>query len=366
MQHDKATLLSQLATLFPDNNSGQITPERVRNFLTNVLDSSHLKSEVVIASGEYVNVKDYGAVGNGIAEEQNAFNAALATHKNVFVPAGEYLIKGDLSIFPNQRFVGSGVGTHLEFSGAAFYQDKCLLPSEGSYIGYMMLSNADSNPDTIIVSLENSKVILDSLLISSPGHGIHIRNTGSTAFSNQILNCTIFDCVTGLFIDRDNTAKAVVQNCMFFDNDISFDLHCFLADFIACTLLGDLLICLRNDNITANPAIAFTKCEFVSTGAGIKSEIGNTSYVLTFLDCKVDSPLRMAQDITAIVQFLRCDIVKLSNEIVSNEVTVRFTDNVLHSDVSELIIPDVYIKSIDNNVVYDSGASKYILKQNNL
>lgn len=40
----------------------------------------------------FINVKDYGALGNGVADDTNAFNLACATGRTVFVPKGNYKI----------------------------------------------------------------------------------------------------------------------------------------------------------------------------------------------------------------------------------------------------------------------------------
>ena len=45
-----------------------------------------------MVNGAPANVLDYGAVGDGVANDTNAFNLAIATGKRVYVPAGTYLI----------------------------------------------------------------------------------------------------------------------------------------------------------------------------------------------------------------------------------------------------------------------------------
>jgi hypothetical protein len=48
------------------------------------------KASYSMITGAPANVLDYGAVGNGIANDTNAFNLAIATGKRVYVPAGTY------------------------------------------------------------------------------------------------------------------------------------------------------------------------------------------------------------------------------------------------------------------------------------
>lgn len=56
-------------------------------------------------SGEYVNALDYGAVGNGIADDttalQTAINYCIANLKNLYLPSGTYLISEPLNFIAN-------------------------------------------------------------------------------------------------------------------------------------------------------------------------------------------------------------------------------------------------------------------------
>jgi hypothetical protein len=62
---------------------------------------------------ETVSVKDFGAVGNGVANDSAAFLAAFATGKGIFVPAGTYLINVNLA--GNNVFVfGEGAASVLK------------------------------------------------------------------------------------------------------------------------------------------------------------------------------------------------------------------------------------------------------------
>lgn len=56
---------------------------------------------------EWVSVKDFGAVGDGIADDTAAFQAALDTGKEVRVPDGTYLITDSIKLVENSRLVGS-------------------------------------------------------------------------------------------------------------------------------------------------------------------------------------------------------------------------------------------------------------------
>ena len=56
-----------------------------------------------------VSVKDFGAVGDGVADDTTAFASALATGKSVFIPDGTYLITSSLTVSTGgQAIFGEG------------------------------------------------------------------------------------------------------------------------------------------------------------------------------------------------------------------------------------------------------------------
>ncbi len=63
---------------------------------------------------DVVSVKDFGAVGDGVADDTVAFAAALATGKSVFIPDGTYLITSELTVSsPGQMIFGAGWGRSI-------------------------------------------------------------------------------------------------------------------------------------------------------------------------------------------------------------------------------------------------------------
>lgn len=57
---------------------------------------------------EQVSVRDFGAVGDGIADDAPAFQAALDAHDSVFVPPGTYRLASTLQILPRRHLTGAG------------------------------------------------------------------------------------------------------------------------------------------------------------------------------------------------------------------------------------------------------------------
>lgn len=74
-------------------------------------DSSFSTSGKIVYWRDYVNVKSFGAVGDGTTNNNSAFAAAIATGRPVFVPAGTYLVSTALQLQVGQRLFGNGQGT---------------------------------------------------------------------------------------------------------------------------------------------------------------------------------------------------------------------------------------------------------------
>ena len=58
--------------------------------------------------GETVSVKDFGAVGDGAADDSAAFQAALDQHGAIHVPAGTYRLDSEIQVKPRRRLFGAG------------------------------------------------------------------------------------------------------------------------------------------------------------------------------------------------------------------------------------------------------------------
>lgn len=64
---------------------------------------------------DVVNVKDFGAVGDGVTDDTNAIQAALNTGRSVHIPSGVYVCSSELYVINSgQRIVGDGMGSGYE------------------------------------------------------------------------------------------------------------------------------------------------------------------------------------------------------------------------------------------------------------
>lgn len=122
---------------------------------------------------EGVSVKDFGAVGDGIADDTLAVQAALAAAQTVFVPAGTYRISQPIDIGFAQRLYGAGQGSTL--------------------------AAASNNND--LLRLPNSYAQIDHLRLEGGAAGIRLFGRDGPCVQNAIQDVTIWGAETGLVLD---------------------------------------------------------------------------------------------------------------------------------------------------------------------
>lgn len=75
-----------------------------------IVQNGTTKKVPVFAFTSGANVKTYGAVGDGVANDTAAFQAALAASTSVYVPPGTYKITSTLAVPNNTSLIGAGRG----------------------------------------------------------------------------------------------------------------------------------------------------------------------------------------------------------------------------------------------------------------
>jgi hypothetical protein len=90
-----ATNTSDIAT-----NTSDIATNTA-NIATNTADIAEL-------AASFVSAKSYGAVGDGVADDTSAIQAAVTASRWVFLPAGTYLISGTITLPADTTLLGAG------------------------------------------------------------------------------------------------------------------------------------------------------------------------------------------------------------------------------------------------------------------
>ena len=180
-------------------------------------------------TGSPVNVRDFGAVGNGTTDDTAAINAAIAfagpTGKSVYLPAGKYLITstiaidwaitlfGDIATIYTQSSYPYGTvivkGAAVAGPALKFNTDKCAIKSLG------VVGLAGNTGDGIHLNangclLENVQVKYvanDGVRIGGYAAGI---NANSCILNNVIVN---YNGGSGLYIHSNNVGLPDANAC---------------------------------------------------------------------------------------------------------------------------------------------------------
>lgn len=136
---------------------------------------------------ENANVVDYGAVGDGVTDDTQAFLDALDDgNGSVFVPAGNFLLTSEIPLDNYQMLYGAGNTSILQFREDPF--DPGNLPS--SY-----------NDDTNGVHFIGRGACLKDLLIVGANKGIVMRGQGQECTANIVDNVQVWDAIVGICLD---------------------------------------------------------------------------------------------------------------------------------------------------------------------
>lgn len=103
---------------------GELTVDTDKNAL--VLHDGATAGGIQIARESVVNVKDYGAVGNGTTDDTTAIQAAIDNGGSIFIPVGTYKITTALTISDSNLVIsGYGATLHMVGNTGDFEQYEC-------------------------------------------------------------------------------------------------------------------------------------------------------------------------------------------------------------------------------------------------
>ncbi len=291
-EHSLNILQTQLGTLFADNTTGNITAEKLRDYFNNVLDSVYVKSEINIPKETFVNVLDLGAVGDGIEDDTAAFNAALSTGKNVFVPNGTYLITNTLNI--SNSLKGAGSSTILLFKGGGTLNFGISL--SGSLSNCKIQTDGLLPTGSAVQIVRPTAGITNVLFYQIDEIAIYSRTTVSNNGSSVVIkDCWFDECDIAFIEDVNSLEKVRFVGCFFLSSGLALELHAMKVMLCQCVLIGDKLIEIASDVTSERPSLVchdtILKSNYESNNGdgGIKTELLNQQASLLFNNCELDS-----------------------------------------------------------------------------
>jgi len=181
-------------------------------------------------NGAPINVKDYGAVGDGVTNDtaaiQAAFNAAnTAKGATVFFPVGDYLITSTLTLPRSATITGAtrrgvgnppsaiaGSGIYANFAGPAMKAEEANVTSYDLTISNL---NIRGNKSTYPVGdglsfIKIADITLDSLVVSNFGSSNIALSNGYGATIQNVYSALPGGTGANFYIDQE---KVTLLNC---------------------------------------------------------------------------------------------------------------------------------------------------------
>ncbi len=123
-------------------------------------------------AADVVNVKDFGAVGNGASDDTTAINLAIAaaTGKKVYFPSGTYLVSSTITVTHSVVLVGSGMWTTL-------------IKRTGDF-GDTFFFTGNDGSGTSLTDVSISDLKIQSFGLTTSGAHLHINGVNRIRISN--------------------------------------------------------------------------------------------------------------------------------------------------------------------------------------
>ena len=189
-----------------NNNITNVETE-LNNNITNVETELNNKILGIIASDFFVNVKDYGAIGDNVADDSDAISNAYKTGKTLYFPDGIYRLEKNIeianaigkatlnpvnaTIFINKQYANI---RNLIISGL---ETTTALQVNASYV---RIENCTFPNGDLAVKLNGNSNIISNCVFA-------LQNTGCILIDNELNPDTGDNVITGCSFDNGNPAK---------------------------------------------------------------------------------------------------------------------------------------------------------------
>jgi hypothetical protein len=218
---------------------------------------------------DLISVKDFGAVGNGVADDTAAINAALSAGYRIYIPAGTYKTTSTITIPGSRIVIGDGMNTVIKPSSSV---SVAFLQSAASQIADLYIDGVNTGASAIAVFCGDDA-----------GGG----NSGPTLTRLRIQNFTGANAV-GIYIRK--ALRVVIEQCYVFNNYNGMYVYEPSGQYPTTVWVSHSTFALSGAEgvyINNGYQICFTNCIFESNakeGLKLRREIGE-AYLGRLLNC---------------------------------------------------------------------------------
>jgi hypothetical protein len=181
------------------------------------------KKASVAALSSFVNVKSYGAVGDGVADDTLAVQAAINASDGVFFPTGTYKLTAAVTLKANNTVFGEGASSVILYTGTAATQG-AFFTNSGSATAYInnitirdlkflgQVASLGFNEFIHLISMNGVRncLIEHCVVEGFRGDGIYIGSGDLAGQERHNINVTIRDCyIDGINKDNRNGISVI-------------------------------------------------------------------------------------------------------------------------------------------------------------
>jgi hypothetical protein len=276
-----------------------------------------------------INVKGYGAVGNGVVDDTAAIQEAISTGQHVYIPTGSYLITDALVIRQQGQMIsGDGRNASLLLINSSFNMSaqgvivfvcgEAGPQLEDFGMAFDQPDTADRNALTqypvAIYAVNTPRFTIDSLKITNAMNGVNMTGNCGGATIN-LLEMSAY--TTGITIDgsldtiRVNQfhfwcfAMSANQTSIFFNSAKALDVgrvdSLVLSEFLNISSLGIDM----HSTASGDPWVYISDSGF-DTFNGIRMSAGSLQVVNSYITLAGSPSLRAVHQTGGLLQFTNC------------------------------------------------------------
>ncbi len=123
-------------------------------------------------AADMVSAKDFGAVGDGLADDTQAIQKALQSHDAVFLPSGNYLISSTINLAARKSLTGCGQSSVISCQSSAF--NAIEVPGYQSEIRSLRITGGNIAIKLFGRDAECTQNLVSDVVISGPNTGIQL------------------------------------------------------------------------------------------------------------------------------------------------------------------------------------------------
>lgn len=201
--------------------------------LAPIVQGNITKKATVNSLGPTVNVKAYGATGDGVTDDTAAVQAACTAANGVFFPSGTYKVTSPITLKSNNMVFGEGASSVILYTGTATSQG-ALYANSGSastYVENLVVQNlkilgtvatAGFSEFVHLISFSGVRnCLIDSCeIVGFRGDGIYIGSGDLAGQERHNIDVTISNCyIDGVNNDNRNGVSVIDGTSVTIENN---------------------------------------------------------------------------------------------------------------------------------------------------